>query len=472
MRVSLRLSLPLMAAVLAASAAPAGAAALYPSTRVSATVLQPNLAGTYLSVLRKPPTNPNAHIGVFVMHASGGQANSAACVALAARGFTTLCADTVYAGRDLEYKGYEDHAPAIAAGVDYLRTKVPGITRVVIFGRSMGAPMMAFYANISENGPASCMSPQRLIPCDTRNLVDANGRNKLPAIDGLVLDDPHLGDALATFTYVDPAVANPEEPGLRNPQLDMYAAANGYPGDAEADAPHFKGAKYTAEFRQRFFAAQAARNNQLLKQAQDLLARVKAGDKRLYPDSALIEVPGATAARLWQADLELMKCTKHPHIFLTRDGRKEMSPGPICSVRVPSASFEAANSIQSVIRVPVEVWLGAHALRTNGAYRQTANDITGIDYESSNTSTVTNLKSFTKPLLMVAHSAHYFLVTNEIVFEQAKSADKTFAISEGATHGGDACAPCEQATGVPKGYFGDPAARTYDFVGEWLAKRF
>jgi hypothetical protein len=73
---------------------------------------------------------------------------------------------------------------------------------------------------------------------------------------------------------------------------------------------------------------------------------------------------------------------------------------------------------------------------------------------------------------MVAHSAHYFLVTNEIVFEQAKSADKTFAISEGATHGGDACAPCEQAMGVPKGHFGDPAARTYDFVGEWLAKRF
>ena len=52
--------------------------------------------------------------------------------------------ETVLHPRDLEYKGYEDHAPAIAAGVDYLRTKVPGITRVVIFGRSMGAPMMAF----------------------------------------------------------------------------------------------------------------------------------------------------------------------------------------------------------------------------------------------------------------------------------------------------------------------------------------
>src|SRR5688500_18231342 len=128
MRFSLRLALPAMAAALAAFIAPAGAAALHTNAQVSATVLQPNLAGTYLSVLRKPPANPNAHVGIFVMHASGGQANSAACIALAARGFTTLCADTVYGGRDLEYKGYEDHAPAIAAGVDYLRTKVPGVT--------------------------------------------------------------------------------------------------------------------------------------------------------------------------------------------------------------------------------------------------------------------------------------------------------------------------------------------------------
>jgi hypothetical protein len=472
MRNAGRLLLAFAAAFLTADATGAQAAATYTEAQVSPTVLQPGLPGTNLVVLRRPPQNPKSHIGIFVMHASGGQANSDACVALAARGYSTLCADTAFGGRDREYKGYEDHAPAISAGVNHLRTKVPGITRVAIFGRSMGAPMMAFYANASENGAGPCSSPQRILPCDRTNLVDAQGRNRLAPVDALILDDPHLGDALASFTYMDPAITNPALPGLRDPQLDMFSAANGYPGDEQAEAPHFKGAKYSEAFRQRFFAAQAARNAAVLKQAQDLLAKVKTGAPSVYPDGALITIPGAAAARLWQADLELLKCTKRAHTFLTRDGRKDVSPGPVCSVRIPSASFEAANSVESIYHVPVNVWLGAHALRTNGPYRQTINDITGIDYESSNTSSVANLKTFTKPLLLVAHSAHYFLTTTETIFDNAKSADKTFAITEGATHGGDGCGPCAQAMGLPRDHFGDAAARTYDFMDEWLDKRF
>jgi pimeloyl-ACP methyl ester carboxylesterase len=222
-----------------------------------------------------------------------------------------------------------------------LRHNVPGVTKVILLGHSMGGPMMAFYANVAENSARACQSPQRIIPCDGTNLVNVNGQSSgLPPVDGMILSDSHPGDALATFTYMDPAIANPAEPGARNPALDMFAAANGYPGDEAAGAPHFRDAQYSAAFSERFFAAQAARNADVLKKAEQMVARISAGDRRLYPDDMLITVPGADgAARLLQADLDLWKCTKRAHIFLTRDGRRDMSPGPICSVRPPSASF-------------------------------------------------------------------------------------------------------------------------------------
>jgi pimeloyl-ACP methyl ester carboxylesterase len=466
-----RTSSQLLSALLLCST-PALAAPAFQQNQISAAVVQPNLAGTNLSVLRKPPENPKAHTGIFIMHSYSPYANYAGCIELARRGYTTLCADTAYVNRSHDYRGYEDHAPAIAAGITYLRQQ-PGITKVVILGHSMGAPMMAFYANVQQNGVAACTAKERIIPCDTKNLVDANGQSKLPAVDGVVLLDAHLGDALATFTYMDPAIGNEEEPGLRDPSLDMFAQANGYPGDKAAVAPQYAGAKYSEAFRQKFLAGQGARNALVLKQAQALLAREKSGDKRLYPDGAMISVPGSEgAARLWQADLNLLKCTRQPHIFLTRDGRQDVSPGPICSVRIPSASFEDANSVGSVIQEPVATWLGAHALRTNGPYRMTVNDISGIDYDSSNTSTVTNVKGITRPFLLVAHGAHYFLVPDEIIFDNAKSPDKTFAIVEGAVHGGGECFACEQAQGLARGYYGDTAARLYDYVDGWIAKRF
>jgi hypothetical protein len=102
----------------------------------------------------------------------------------------------------------------------------------------------------------------------------------------------------------------------------------------------------------------------------------------------------------------------------------------------------------------------------------TINDISGIDWDSSNTSTVANVKGITKPLLIVAHGAHYFLVPDEIIFDNARSADKTFIVTEGAVHAGTACTACEQMLGLPQGYYGDTLARTYDYMEEWLAKRF
>ena len=416
------------------------------------------------------PTNPGAKskIGIFIMHPDGSYVNNVACTQLAGRGYTTLCADSIFLRRGQDYYGYEQHAPGIASGINFLKNpaNVDGIVieKFIVWGHSVGAPLMAFYQNVAENGAAACQGPEKILPCDASTL------NNLPVPDGVILADAHLGAVLATFTYVDPAIKKDDKPGVRNPSLDMFNTANGYPGDEAAGSPTFKSANYDDKFKRRFLQAQADRNADLLSEAQNIWSDIQAGKNELYPDDMPFVVPGADgAARLWQADTSLVNCTKTPHIFLTHSGTQNPSPGPICSVRVPSASAEDDDSFASVLKVSVRVWLGAHALRTNGRYDQTKDDITGIDYDSSATSTATNVKGITKPLLIAANSAHYFIRPDEIVYDAAKSTDKTYVITEGAVHGGTPCTQCAQALGLPSDYFGDTIKRIYDFMDEWLS---
>ena len=424
-----------------------------------------------VAALRHPTTpGPKAKIGIFIMHPDGSYVNNVACTQLAGRGYTTLCADSIFLRRGQDYYGYEQHAPGIAAGINFLKTpaNVDGIVieKFIVWGHSVGAPLMAFYQNVAENGAKiACQGPEKILPCDASTL------SNLPVPDGVILADAHLGAALATFTYVDPAVKKDDKPGIRNPNLDMFNAANGYPGDEAAGSPTFKSATYDDKFKRRFLQAQADRNADLLRDAQNLWSDIQAGKSELYPDDMPFVVPGSDgAARMWQADTSLVNCTQKPHIYLTHTGTQNPSPGPICSVRIPSASAEDDDSFASVLKVTVRVWLGAHALRTNGRYDQTKDDITGIDYDSSATSTASNVKGITKPLLIAANSAHYFIRPDEIVYDAAKSADKTYVITEGAVHGGTPCTQCAQALGLPPDYFGDTIKRIYDFMDEWLSK--
>ena len=135
----------------------------------------------------------------------------------------------------------------------------------------------------------------------------------------------------------------------------------------------------------------------------------------------------------------------------------------------------------STLHIDLHMWLGAQALRTNGRYTQTADDITGVDYDSSNTSTVYNLKGISVPALFVANGAHYFIRHVEIEYDNAKSLDKTYAVSDGAVHGSGPCADCARVilnnpnltNAQANAYWTDPAGngpaeRTWNFMAEWL----
>lgn len=440
--------------------------------------------------LRRPTTDAlgKAHIGVFVMHSFSGYQNHTVCTALTQRGFTTLCADSILTRRKDGYYGYEQHAPGIRAGINYLRSigataTLPAISKVVIFGHSMGAPMMAFYQNVAENGAAmACQGPERIIPC-----VGANLQN-LPKADGVILFDAHLGDALATFTYVDPAIHNNAcEP--RNPELDMFTSANGY--NAATDS-----ATYSSQFKNAYTTGQAIRNQDLINEAVNLLRKKieETGDLGQLGDDIPFAVVGSTDARLFRPDVSLLKRTKEKHVLLARDGTRPVQV--IESVRPPSgrrrAALDCAGSTRSA---NVHVWLGARALRsTPGKYMQTEDDIAGVDYDSSATSTASAVKGVgrhpngnqaTTPLLIIANTGHYFLRPDEIIYELAISKDKTLAFSEGAAHGGGPCAACTRiilndpklSTAEANAYWTDPqgngpAERSWNFMAEWLSARY
>jgi len=426
--------------------------------------------GAVAATLRRPTTDTllRAHVGIFVMHPYSSYVNNTTiCNELAARGFTTLCANGPFNGNQFGYYGYEQHIPTIAAGLNYLRNNVtgPAVTKALIFGHSAGAPMMTLYQNVAENGPAACTGPEKLIPCVT------TGLNNIPKADGVMLFDAHLGDSLATYTYIDPAIiVNATPPGNvssnRNPSLDMFSAANGYNFTTD-------GATYTDAFKKRFLAAQAIRNADLVSQALDLLQqrRIATGNPNDMGDAIPFTVVGGNAARLWQPDLNLVSCTKTAHTLLSHDGTRPVQK--VCSVRTPSGNGSSDGLTNgSTITFTVHSYLGAHALLTNGRYTQTLDDITGLDYASSAATSAANVPYITVPIIIISNTGHYFIRPDEIIYDAAGSFDKTLAFEEGAVHGGTPCTACATALGQPSTYFGDTVKRTMDFYAEWLAARY
>jgi hypothetical protein len=101
-----------------------------------------------------------------------------------------------------------------------------------------------------------------------------------------------------------------------------------------------------------------------------------------------------------------------------------------------------------------------------------------VDYDSSATSSVGNVKGIKAPLVIIAHTGHYFNRPDEIIYDAATTLDKTIAFNEGAVHGGGPCAACAlqiDPTLTPaqaSAYFGDTQGRNHDFYAEWLAARY
>jgi hypothetical protein len=334
-------------------------------------------------------------------------------------------------------------------GISFLRT-LPGVERVVAMGWGAGAGSMTLYAALAARGPAACQGQHVIHPCPAEQAAG------LARPDGLILLDPGLATRPSN---IDPAF----DGKLRSrSDLDMYAAANGY--DIKSGV-----ASYAPQFRQRYFAAQHARNEHNIDAAIARLKVLEQDSTRLSRDEPLF-VPGAVnageMASLARADRRILSHTKRPHVLLKADGTR--SPAVLHSIR-PVTSLQGEAALQERVskmarpnsdRYTLREFLANDAIRTTKDFALTEDDIVGVDWKSAVTGTPANAAGVAIPTLVMTMTCFQFVVPSEIIHDHLAAADKTLAGVEGADHEFMPCAP----------QFGDTKRALFGFIADWLGR--
>jgi hypothetical protein len=396
------------------------------------------LGGNAADALQFVPVTPGSNPRVAVVTTYQPPA-----VELADRGYRTLLVR--HMNRPGVVASPFDGFDEISRGIAYLRTQ-PGIQKVVVAAWGGGSTTMILYADVAERGPATCQGKQVISPCTTEQ---ASG---LSRPDGLILLDPSLGGAYKVLN-IDAAY----DGTTRNrADLDIFSAANGYDFNSGT-------AMYSAQFRRKYFAAQSARNNQIVDQA---LARAK----QLAPgqDEPFI-VPGvvntADLASMHHTDLTVLSHTRKPHTLLKADGTQ---PTVIVNSIRPAGGPVGDEALKKAIaqndhprnNETVRQYLANDAVRTTKNYALTADDVLGIDWKTSNDASPAQAEGVSVPTLVETNTCFQFVVPSEIVFDHIAAKDKTYFGVEGSAHFLTPCAP----------QYGDTKTRLFDFVGNWLAK--
>ncbi len=391
---------------------------------------------------------PNATVGLILMHPNNNFQNSLACNELAARGFTLLCVAGQYTNTNREDMIWEELPLDVAPAVRYLRA-MPDVDSVVLVGHSGGGQLMPFYQNVAENGVAACQQPERIVRC-TDELAD------LPPADGVVLLDAHHGYGANTLTSLDAALRVEDRPKAVSRAVDMYSPRNGYTGD---------GATYTPQFTDRYLDAQADRHERLVTAAQEAVERIDSGEGD-FPDDEPFPVFRGDA-RIWQCDVRLVSRTKGEYPVLRADGSADVEVAR--TVRVPSCDPESNASFSGgAVQYTAKAFLSSQSIRTTGDYDITEDSIEGVEWESSNTSTPANVEGVTVPLLIMAMTGHYWMVSSEMFYDHSGSQDKELVFVEGASHSFTVCRACEDTPGQ----YGDTVALTFDHMAGWLTDRY
>lgn len=405
------------------------------------------------AALYEPMTvGPKAGTAVFVMHAESDYLQMSACTELSRRGYRVLCANNSASKSGTANDLSIDRALLDAKlGVAWLRS-YPGVRKIVLLGHSGGGALLSGYQSIAESGIRICQSPEKLLKCpDT--LAD------LPAADGLILMDANFGMSGMTLLSIDPAIVDESTGQKLDPALDLFNPKNGFNPD---------GSDYSAEFIKRFQAGVAKRENRLIRTALHRLELIDAG-KGLFSDDEPFVVPGSSFLgfnnKLFAQDTRLLAHTHHAWPLLHKDGTLTTqivhSVRPARNQRSASASFE-----MGTLKTTVRRFLSTYAIRVSDDFGYDADTVRGVDWLSSYTAPAGNVQSISVPLLAMGMTGNWEYLNTELIYEHARSADKTIAFVEGASHNFSTCTECEKTPGE----FGDTIQTTFDYVDGWLSK--
>ncbi len=400
-------------------------------------------SGTAKAALYMPNTGPAPHVGVIVMHRTSNFLSHISTRELSARGFAVLGVNPRSDNSEAAVS-FELNTVDLKAAVVFMKSQ-PGITKVVLLGHSGGGPASTFYEAVAENGIGFCQGASRLVPCPS-SLAG------LPPVDGIVLADAHPGIGINQVRSLNPAVRKEGDPNKIDKKLDPFNPQNGYNENGAST--------YSSDFKDRYFKAQSERMNGLIADAQSRLRLVEAGNSDLTDDEPFIIYKG-DGARLMQLDPSIHHSTLSPRKLLRNNGT--ISVQIVESVRPAQPGLRESNETlaDGTPFLTLRSFLSGRAVKST-------NSMDGLDYCSSNNSTLCNLQNISVPILVAAMGSHYFIRDGESHFENAHSADKDFVVIEGATHGITRCTACETAPGQ----YTNATKNAFDYMTAWINARF
>jgi len=189
-----------------------------------------------------------------------------------------------------------------------------------------------------------------------------------------------------------------------------------------------------------------------------------------YPDDDIVIIPGGgfSGAGAGSADLNAMDpsipelmSTSRPEKLLKNDG--SIVTQIVHSVAVPEPENAKANrSFDRGTKVfTLKSYISANAVKST-------NSLNGIDWCSTNNSTICAVQSIKIPTLIAAMGAFHFIRDQEIMYDLSAAKDKDYIVIEGALHG---YVPCKKCETIP-GQYANSEKNLFDYIAKWANARF
>jgi hypothetical protein len=275
--------------------------------------------------------------------------------------------------------------------------------------------------------------------------------------DGLLFAEAHPGDGAQALRGINGSLSIVDGKVHVDPTLDPFNPKNGFNPEG---ASH-----YTAEFRNRYYAAQSKVMNDQLAQVLAKQERMKKGDG-VYPDDDIVLVPfsdqeGAARLDLMDPSIPEFMSTARPEKLLKNDGSivtqivKSMEPAHPGQAKL-NRTFSAGTKI-----LTIKSYLSANAVRST-------NSADGIDHCSNNNSTICAVQSIKVPTLIAAMGAYHMLRDEETMYDKSAAKDKDYVVIEGAELNYTACKECE----TTPGQYSNSLRNLFDYIRDWTNKRF
>ena len=262
--------------------------------------------------------------------------------------------------------------------------------------------------------------------------------------DGLVILD---SGTVNTVRRLNASIMNEKDPfgPAINKTLDPFLEENGFNPARDST--------YSDHFVQKYSQAQSGRMNGLIQDALRIKRLIELG---VADDEPVVIF--RVDARLVELTLGVHGNTLNPAKLLKNDGTIE-DCCIVDTVRVVPTTDREGDLERTEEYANVVQFLSDDAIRSK-------HSLDDIDWCSSNSSAMCNVRQISVPILVMATQGHYFIRDQEEIYENSASADKDIVVVEGATHNLGNCTACATFHGT--GPYTNVPLNLWNHVASWI----